>query len=193
MLFLSPAPAWSQDSDNLTAREWGILLFGGEMSDDDFGATLDPTISNSRNKDIYFAGAAVNRRIRDGRYIDLELEGGAGYQFADGSANDSGQIWGAIFARYDQFPWNHFLHTTVAVSTGLNYSFRKTAFEEAEDKDDGTSKLLHYLAPEITVALPDHQDWAAVFRLHHRSGVFGLFGCDSCGSNVVTVGVRKKF
>lgn len=200
-LLLTPAPAWCQPADTSMAREWGLLFFGGQISSNDFYETLNPTVSRKR-KDIYFAGAALSRRVRDGRYIDLELEGGGGYQFSDADAvilngqvydNDSGQIWGALYVRYDVFPWNHLVHTTVAISTGLNYSFEKPAHEEAEDHDEGTKKLLHYLSPEITLALPDHKEWEAVLRLHHRSGVFGFFGCNHCGSNVVTVGVRKRF
>ena len=201
-LALAPTFAWSQQASSgkavsdfdrpLTAQEWGVLVFGGEMSNHNFENTLSPIYSQSR-ENIYFAGAAINRRIRDGRYIDVELEGGGGYQFADGSNNDSGQIWAALYFRYDRFPWNRFIYTTVAISTGLNYSFNKTAFEENEDHNDGTRRLLHYLSPEITFAHPDHKQWQGVLRLHHRSGVYGLLGCNHCGSNMVTAGVRRKF
>lgn len=174
------------------AKEWGLLFFGGQMSGNDFGQTLAPSIDSYR-KGIYFAGAAVSRRLYRAYSIDIELEGGAGYQYAVRNENDSGQIWGALYFRYDFFPWNHLIYTTVAISTGLNYSFRETAHEKAEDRDDGTYRLQHYLSPEITLAHPDYREWEAVFRLHHRSGVFGLFGCDKCGSNMVTVGVRSRF
>ena len=201
-LALAPDFAWSQPASSgkavsdferpLTDREWGVLVFGGEMSNHNFEDTLSPF--NSRDRaDINFAGAAVNRRIREGRFIDVEVEAGGGYQFSDSSDNDSAQIWAALYFRYSRFPWNRFIYTTVAISTGLNYSFNKTRFEEEEDRKNGTSKLLHYLSPEITFAHPDHKQWEGVLRLHHRSGVYGLFGCNHCGSNMVTAGVRRKF
>ena len=59
-----------------------MLVFGGEMSNHNFEDTLSPF--NSRDRaDITFAGAAVNRRIREGRFIDVEVEAGGGYQFSD--------------------------------------------------------------------------------------------------------------
>jgi hypothetical protein len=36
--------------------------------------------------------------------------------------------------------------------------------------------LLHYFSPELTFADPDNKDFEIVTRLHHRSGIFGLFG-----------------
>ena len=126
-------------------------------------------------------------------YLDFEVEGGAGYQFAEGSENDSGQVWVGFYARYDNFPWNDVIKTTIAVNTGLNYSFKKTAFEESFSSSQGTKNLLHYLAPEVTFAVPEYDDFEAVFRLHHRSAVNGLFGCTNCRNNMVTFGIRGKF
>ncbi len=73
------------------AKEWGLLFFGGQMSGNDFGQTLAPSIDSYR-KGIYFAGAAVSRRLYRAYSIDIELEGGAGYQYAVRNENDSGQI-----------------------------------------------------------------------------------------------------
>lgn len=163
------------------------------MSKNAFGRTLNPFSDPSHSK-INLMAASVNKKLYRGNYFDFEAEAGAGYQYSSSlPGNNSPQIWGSLYLRYKQFPWNKFVHTTVAINTGLNYSFRKTAFEEYEGRADGTKKLLHYLAPEITFSLPDRRDWELVFRLHHRSGIFGLLGCTSCGTNVVSIGVRKHF
>ena len=198
IVLLTSFSAWGQStettvSDETTDRKWSILLFGGQLSGNAFGRTLNPT-SQAKRLDIYFTGAALNRRLFSGNYFDIEAEGGAGYQYSSTvSGNDSPQVWGALYLRYKYFPWNKFVHTTIAMNTGFSYSFKETAFEAAEGRADGTRRLLHYLAPEITFSHPKHRDWELVFRLHHRSGIYGLLGCGSCGTNFVTVGVRKHF
>lgn len=190
---LMSVPAWSQSDTPSADPKWGLLLFGGQMSKYAFGRTLNPSVSSNR-LEIYFTGAALSRQLYSNPYISIEAEAGAGYQFSNTtSGNNTPQVWGALYLRYKYFPWNKFVYTTVALNTGLNYSFKQSAFETNEDRDDGTSNLLHYLAPEITFSLPERRDWELVFRLHHRSGIYGALGCDTCGSNMVTVGVRKRF
>ncbi len=198
IMILTSSFAWSQSieataSDTTADRKFSLLLFGGQLSGNAFDGTLNPTIKANR-LDIYFTGAAFNRRLYNGNYFDIEAEGGVGYQFSNAtSGNNSPQVWGALYLRYKRFPWNQFVYTTVAINTGLNYSFNKTAFEADEGRADGTRRLLHYLSPEITFSHPKYRDWELVFRLHHRSSIYGLMGCSSCGSNIVTVGVRKHF
>ena len=35
--------------------------------------------------------------------------------------NSAAHVWGATYFRYDDFPWNHLVHTSMAISVGLNY------------------------------------------------------------------------
>jgi len=199
LVFFSPLAAVGQETSgkktNYSAAnpDWGILLFGGRLSKNAFGRTLNP-FEPTNQTDIFVLGAAASKKLYVGSYFDVEAEVGAGYQFSSSyPGNDSPQVWAAAFLRYKYFPWNKFVYTTVAINTGLNYSFKKTAFESMEGRIDGTSKLLHYLAPEITFALPERRDIELVFRLHHRSGIYGLLGCSSCGTNFVSIGIRKWF
>lgn len=186
---MAPTNSFAEDPGG---PKWGVMLFGGQMSERSFIQTINPTVKRERT-DIFFTGVGISRKIWGNRFFDVELEGGLGFQFADGSANDTAQVWGAAYLRYKYFPWNKFIHTTVAINTGLNYFVKKVPFEIHPTKGGGTSNLMHYLAPEITFSLPQRKDWELVFRLHHRSAIFGLMGCDNCGSNIVAVGVRKRF
>lgn len=172
-------------------KKWGLFVFGGQMSDRSLGGTIEP-LNGSDRTSIYFAGVALNRYIGHWHAIGFEAEGGLGYQFAQGTENDTGQVWGALYARYDNFPWNDLVKTSIAINTGLNYAFQETEFEESFSSE-GTRKLMHYLAPEITFAAPGYEDFEAVFRLHHRSAVFGLMGCTGCRNNMVSFGIRGKF
>jgi hypothetical protein len=62
---------------------------------------------------------------------------------------------------------------------------------EKRDPDNShAGTLLHYLLIEAEVGLPDSR-WSLVARVHHRSGIFGLFS--HSGSNVLALGVRYRF
>ena len=166
---------------------WAATLYGGVVSKERMTTLLYKQHQATLETDTAFAGGSISRRIGQlGKGFSFELEGGAGYRFSN---EDAGEVWGALFARYDRFPWSDKLYTSIAISTGLNYATRVSEIEY----DDNNSKLLHYLAPEITVASPNHKNLEGVLRLHHRSGVFGVFNGVRSGTNVVTLGLRKRF
>ena len=100
-----------------------------------------------------------------------------------------------IYLRFDGFPWNNRIRTTVGISTGLDYLSNLPAAETSPDgePEEHTSHVLHYLSPEITFALPKHPNQELVIRLHHRSGLFGAINGVSGGSNMVTVGFRHRW
>ena len=52
--------------------------------------------------------------------------------------------------------------------------------------------MLHYFAPEITVALPHLRQHEIVLRYHHRSGIFGLMNGVEDGANVIAIGYRYR-
>lgn len=197
---LSPASVRAQDGGfrgwrapaEVPERKWAFTIFHGQMSNRSFLGTLTPLNGEDR-ADIYFNGAALSRFLGTWRYLSFEAETGAGYQYADGTGNDTGQIWVALYARYSNFPWNKWIKTTIGVNTGLNYAFKQTDFEESFKPREGTKNLLHYLAPEVTFALPEFDRAELVVRLHHRSAVSGLFGCHDCRNNTVAVGLRARF
>ena len=123
--------------------------------------------------------------------VDIEPEIGIAQRFGN---QDQTEVWGAFYLRYHRFPWNDYLYTTIAVSTGLNYASGISSEEKrrAGSGSDG-SRLLHYLAPEITFALPEHPNAELVFRFHHRSGAYGLISDAEGGSHYGTVGLRLRF
>ncbi|MEO0650736.1 MAG: hypothetical protein AAFZ65_08660, partial [Planctomycetota bacterium] len=65
--------------------------------------------------------------------------------------------------------------------------------EEQSQGNDGATQLLNYLLLEATVGVPSVPNWDFVFRIHHRSGIFGLFDGVSGGSNVLALGVKYTF
>jgi hypothetical protein len=125
--------------------------------------------------DSGIVSAAMSRRVLTfANVIDVEPEVGIGQRFGDMHEEE---FWTAIYFRWTAFPWNDYIRTTAAVSTGLNEATDVNAYEHAAagPKSPG-SRLLHFLSPEMTFALPNHPGWEALIRLHHRSGGGTLFG-----------------
>ncbi|MBO6508168.1 MAG: hypothetical protein JJ979_06740 [Roseibium sp.] len=168
-------------------RLWNVMLFGGPLSS---GSLEDVLLFKSDYEDAGFVGLALGREVYSNDWFSIEFEGGIGQMFGD---SRGAQVWGAGYARWHRFPWNNTLRTTIAVSIGLNYSFRDLRFERQSAAPDDAKKLLHYFSPEVTFALPEYEQTELVFRIHHRSSVYGLFDCRNCGSNTPTIGVRYRF
>lgn len=176
------------------AGDCSVMVFGGRfvetgMSDIlllqrpgewEFGDGGIVGIAASRTAASLFNGKAT-----------IEAEAGLAKRFGN---MDELEAWGAFYLRYRDFPWNHRLYTTAAVSTGLSYASGISDRERAsrgERSDD--SRLMHYFSPEITFAHPERRDTELVLRFHHRSGVFGLVNDDGGGAQYATVGLRFRF
>ncbi len=98
-----------------------------------------------------------------------------------------------LLARWTRFPWDNYLNTSIAFGQGLSFATREPPLEPRTDTDEESSRLLNYLLVEVEVARPGEQRWSLVARVHHRSGVFGLYGGVRGGSNFVGAGLRYRF
>jgi hypothetical protein len=143
------------------------------------------------------AAVAASRKLaRLASVIDIEGEVGLGQRF--GRMNET-EAWAALFFRWTWFPWNNYMTTTFAASTGINFATGVPVEERVRDGAGRSSKLLHFFSPEITFALPSQPQWQIVGRLHHRSGgrvVFGdvgMFNGVDGGAQFATLGVRYRF
>ena len=99
----------------------------------------------------------------------------------------------AFFFRYRGFPWDRYVVTTAAISTGFNYASEISDKEQDRAKDGEGSQLMHFFSPEITFAAPRHPQYELLFRFHHRSGVFGLVSDAWGGAQYGTIGLRWRF
>ena len=173
--------------------QWGVHVFAGVSAGHDslIGLMEMPWAGNYG--DNYLVAGDVSRRlVRFWQYFTIDAEAGVGYRFKEVNAPEG---WLALYLRFDGFPWNRWVYTTFAASTGLSYVEKLSAVEHDSGGrgNPAGSKLLHYFSPEITFALPEHRNSELVIRWHHRSGVFGLFWGVWGASNVVTAGFRQRF
>lgn len=144
-----------------------------------------------KTKDSDLVSGAFNREVLV--YEDIwafELEAGVGKRFG---RQDEWEFWGALYGRWKAFPWNDYVRTTIAVSTGVNYATDVSLIERAKSPKH-QSRALHYLSPEITFGLPSQPNLDLVFRFHHRSGGdLPLFNKTGGGSQYQTVGLRYRW
>jgi hypothetical protein len=150
----------------------------------------------------YFISGSFSRTFAEiGPYISYELEAGAGQRL--GSLREE-EVWLALYARWRYFPWNDYVRTTAAVSTGLNYASAIPQYEVFYSANNQGERLLHYISPELTFGLPSMPDTDFVIRSHHRSGggkyfgnnfpVYGsLFHGVEGGVQYLTFGIRRHF
>lgn len=164
-----------------------VTVYGGRMTDDDFGETLT---GQAGFIDAYIVVGALSWtfiRFFEGA-LSLELEGQVGQWFAD---QNNVEFNLPVVIRWSKFPWNNDVSTSLAYGLGPSYATRKPVAEI--EIDGSTQKLLAYWFAEITFG-PPKSNWAGLFRIHHRSGAFGLFtDRHEGGSNTLAVGLKYSF
>ncbi|HSK40027.1 MAG TPA: hypothetical protein VK943_09700 [Arenibaculum sp.] len=136
----------------------------------------------------HVAGLAVEHRFaRFAGKVDLGVEVQALRHWGDQS---HGEFTGALVARWNPFPWDHIVDTSIAVGEGLSYASRVPELEIRKHRD--SERLLNYLLVEAAFAPPGDPGLSFVVRVHHRSGVFGLFNGVKQGSNFLNFGLRWR-
>lgn len=89
---------------------------------------------------------------------------------------------GLIF-RWQDFPWNTYLDTTIGVGGGLWYSGKVMAIDRKRHPGEDRSHMKFFLPLELTFSLPRHAEYQLVLFNHHSSGghVFDDGGIDIWG------------
>jgi len=95
-----------------------------------------------------------------------------------------------ITLRWNNFPWNETVYTTLESGVGLSYSERVVRIEEFRHAGRARSHLKFYWPITLSLASPQYPQHQLTFFLHHQSGghVF-----DRGGSNHLGIGYRYLF
>lgn len=185
-------PAHSIDS-----MKWSALLYGGRSCKEplvrilkgDFTSVNETLISGELAYQL--SPDNLIRRFFSPIVSTVQAAGNIAWRNGD---HNGGVIWEFdpyLIFRWEHFPWDRYIGTTLAVGEGLSYVTR-VPWVEINYNDD-VAHLLNYLMFEATFALPSHPQWQWVVRIHHRSGAFGLYGAGNTGSNTVGLGIRYCF
>jgi hypothetical protein len=190
------APGWEPaDLFASCGGACGVAVYAGTYVEDSLGddIILSPSLPSSWDYEPgdRLIAVSVSRQVAHfWRRWTLEPEVGVGRRLGRQSATE---VWGAFFFRYAGFPWDRFVVTTAALSTGLNWSSSVTEVEQDRAKDGDGDQLMHFFSPEVTFAAPSRPELELVFRFHHRSGVFGLVSDAWGGAQYASVGLRLRF
>ena len=177
-------PVEEKPAESKSTNPWYMTLVGGVYS----GSQLLEIPARLDLKDSYTFGVSVSKQFAEWtRYIRFEGELQVIKHFGD---QDHWEFTGSVNARWVVFPWNSYVETTLAFGEGLSWATEIPALEKADPTNSANNQLLNYILIEVTFAIPE-SPWSLVTRIHHRSGVFGVFG--HSGSNVLEAGIRYRF
>jgi len=89
----------------------------------------------------------------------------------------------SVVVRWEEFPWNHVVKTTVATGIGLSYSQHVYRMDKELHPRSNRSHLKFNWPIQVTFALPSHPDHQLMLYIAHQSGghVFDKAGVNSLG------------
>ncbi len=168
--------------------KWFVSAYGGPFADETLIDIF--TFQATYSDDNYvIVGALARELYQYKQWVSFELEGQIGRHF-DNKA-DNWEFVGLVMTRWHQFPWDKYIDTSFAFGSGLSYFNEASQIELEEDED--AQKLLGYLTFELTLGLPQYPRWSLIFRIHHRSGAYGLIGDGESGANYLCTGLKFAF
>jgi hypothetical protein len=162
-----------------------IVAYAGRYSDSALAEDI-LTLQEIVFEDAYLATVGYGRIFRQpSERRHWEMEAQLARWFGD---QTNYELNAAVIHRWNAFPWDHRIDTSLAIGNGLSWATDTPELEEKLEVD-GTERLLYYLSLEAAFSPPTSDRWAVILRMHHRSGMFGLFGVSS-GSNTLSLGLR---
>jgi len=188
LITLTASDAWAQDDQKENDAErykWFLTAYAGAHAQDDINdvVTFQPKFEDN----AYIGVVALAREIGHyKKYLSFELEGQVAKHF---NKDTHWEFVGALIGRWNYFPWDKYVDTSLAIGDGISYYTDVSEVEK--DDDDDAQRALNYLLVEVALGLPEYPKWDLVFRIHHRSSVFGLVGAG--GSNFVGAGIKFGF
>jgi len=169
---------------------WSTTIFAGRFFHDHLTDILGGSVFTERNfMDSHVVTFSVGKELtRWGRVVAWEAEGQFGTHFG---YQDHEEFNAALVARWLPFPWDGVVNTSFAIGEGLSYASERP-YTEGVFRNRTGRHYLNYLFVELDFSLPNVPAWSLVSRVHHRSGVFGVYGTRE-GSNFVGFGLRRRF
>jgi len=177
MLLLAAAPVHAE-------KEWFLSVYGGQFAGSGKMAEL-------RFRDSSLVGVGLTKEFEQSPpHVRWEVEGQLAQHLGE---QDHLEVDLSINVRWVTFPWDAYLDTSLAFGSGLSYATDTPEAETRENPSAGSTRFLHYLLLEIAVTPNEESRWSAFTRMHHRSGIYGLFDGVGRASNFLVLGVRYRF
>ncbi|MCX8069730.1 MAG: hypothetical protein N2738_04435 [Thermodesulfovibrionales bacterium] len=142
--------------------------------------------SAPENSYIYVLGAGT-QIYRLTKHLTIDAEALLGQH----SGKQTNQEFAFALLLRSRFNLTDNVNLGITFGDGLSYASTTPKIET--DNSEDTSRLLNLLLTEITIGIPKSKI-DVFFRIHHRSGIFGLVnGIEKGGSNFHCLGVRYFF
>ena len=185
LMALSAGAQDDPEASDADRYKWFLTAYAGAHAQDDFQdvVTFQPKFEDN----AYVGVVALAREFwHYKKYLSFELEGQVAKHF---NTDTQWEFVGVLIGRWNYFPWDQYVDTSLAVGDGISYYTDVSEVEKEDDED--AQRALNYLLVEVALGLPEYPRWDLVFRIHHRSSVFGLVG--AAGSNFVCAGIKFGF
>ncbi len=182
-----PQQAWGADS--WWHDGWAVTGFAGVLSvekSSDIWLHGDFELAD----DTLFGVGLSKRLFSVGPDLDFELELQSVKHF--GGQNDF-EFNLPLIVRWNTFPWDRFIDTSVAFGDGLSIATETPDLEKARYGGDKAGAALNFVMVELTLALPEHPNVQFVSRFQHRSGAFGLINDTGDASTAFVWGLKFRF
>lgn len=187
------AESFPHDRKSLSAKNsqgFFITIYGGRYTDRHLGEKV-LMLKPIYYEDSWLKTIALGKIIYNDSYLyRLELESQLSNHVGEQSHYEFNFL---ITFRLSYDTAHHSFPLSFAFGNGISYATRVPKIEESSRTNTNASKLLNYLLLEVAADIPRVSDWKIVGRIHHRSGVFGLFNNVRGGSNVMAAGIRHYF
>ena len=165
-------------------RLGNVSLYSGIAISDPLQNMINLKPPNFKEVGILVLSGAFPLAARNRVRIEAELQFGRSFE-----EKPAYQFNPVFQIRLTQLPWDRYLPSSFALGNGLSFSSKVSSLEA----DDGlTQRLLYYVSLEFDFRIRRESPFSGFTRVHHRSGIFGLFG-DSGGTNFMTLGIRYSF
>jgi hypothetical protein len=167
-------------------NQWFVSYYIGKYSDTRLAQNLlfESEIENST---VHVVSLGKQLSVIK-KKIAVELEGQIG--FHEG-LQDHQEFNGSFTLRYLDFPWDHIVDTSFAFGNGISYATADPYLEIDNAENGHTSQILYYILAEWAFNI--HPQWEIFWRIHHRSGIYGLMADRDAGSNFIGIGLRFRY
>ncbi len=177
-----------------------VLLYGGKYTETDLLPILFRQKTDYKESYIGVLGLNIPLAYKI-RFIDFESEFLLSKHFGNMNHWEADTLMVARISNLFHLPISLALGEGISLASqnptlenkSKGFYFNSGLFQFHEIK---SRNLLNYVMVELDYELWNHQSDPRIFlRIHHRSGVFGLF-CPpdpACGSNFVTYGLKLAY
>ncbi|MCZ8343130.1 MAG: hypothetical protein O9301_08875 [Leptospira sp.] len=179
---------------SIPKEKWNLVLYGGIFTETD----LLPIVLRQKTeyRESYIGTVGFNRPLDYKiRFIDFELEGNLTKHFGEMRHWEFNLFYVAKINRIQGSPFSFSLGEGLSQASEnpkLENKAKGFYLDGYQSKSIESRATLNYLMVEFSSYLPFERKTEIFLRIHHRSGIFGLY-CPpdpNCGSNFVSYGIR---